>query len=574
MKYIYLFLYYLQSGCTMADLKKCLSPSDYLSIFILRAIVVISIVLQLTVLTGLSAQIISTGDSASLYGVWEREFEVDQSSQNPYFDSEFRVIFTRPDGSEVQVDGFYDGNNFYKVRAYCDTIGIWQYQSHSHLPELDGKQGRFTVIESHYPGKLRIHPGDRRQFAYDNGEWFLHLGDTGYRYVVRSEPKWQEYIDEAAEAGFTKIRTWFAQSRHNVEALYTADRTQLNLEYWQEIERRLRYALEMYPHIIFQLIPYAEDTQELIRYGQDDPLSKFIARYAQARWSAFPNIHWEVSNDREVVEEEVLSALTGRQISRWVINKIGEDMSAREPWGTLITNQQSRFAGYSFVKEPWSDIITLEDLDEVAGELIAEYRQKGDDPVVLDEDRYENYRNPANDRYFYRRYMWANLLSGGHATYGGLRTYEAYDGGPFRGVQGYFTSNRRGVLSQGAHDFRYIHIFFKKTGLSLAGMTPDDNIVGGNPYNAKCIHDQDNYIIYLANPGGDDPRTDNPSNGQPEVEVALPPAEYRVSWYNPRVGLWEKKEKIVLNSGQSYSPQAPDTRRVVIADWVLFIQRL
>jgi hypothetical protein len=32
---------------------------------------------------------------------------------------------------------------------------------------------------------------------YDNGEWFLHIGDTGYRYVVDTEPEWQRYLDQA-----------------------------------------------------------------------------------------------------------------------------------------------------------------------------------------------------------------------------------------------------------------------------------------------------------------------------------------------------------------------------------------
>jgi hypothetical protein len=37
-----------------------------------------------------------------------------------------------------------------------------------------------------------------------------------------------------------------------------------------------------------------------------------------------------------------------------------------------------------------------------------------------------------NPRYFVRRLMWASLLSGGHATYGGGRTYEAYQKDPDR----------------------------------------------------------------------------------------------------------------------------------------------
>ncbi|MBD3265720.1 DUF4038 domain-containing protein, partial [bacterium] len=446
----------------------------------------------------------------------------------------------------------------------------WTYQTSSNKSSLDGRKGSFVVKKSDLPGKLRIHPDDPRQFAYDNGKWFLHIGDTGYRFVVQSEPNWQEYIDQAAQAGFTKIRTWFAQARSTVEALYTPGRKQLNLPYWREIEKRISYTLNRYPHIILQLIPYAEDTQELIKYGKGDKRSQYIARYAQARWSAFPNIHWEISNDREIAEKRDLSKLKGREISKHVINQIGRDMKKREPWGTLLTNQQNRFAGYSFVDEPWSDIITLEDLDRVAGEIILEYRKKGTDPVVLDEDRYENYRNPTNDRYFFRRYMWSNLLSGGHATYGGLRTYEAYDGGPIRGVQGYYTSNRRGVLNQGAHDFNHIHTFFKDTGSTLAGMKPHDALVGGNPFKTKCIHNNTTYIVYTANPDGNDPRTDNPRVKPPQVEIDLPQGRYTIKWFNPRRGTWAGKT--TMQGGKKTQLKEPKGLRIAYEDWVILIE--
>jgi hypothetical protein len=131
-------------------------------------------------------------------------------------------------------------------------------------PDLDGKSGEFEVQPSELPGKLRKHPQDPRQFAYDDGQWFLHLGDTGYRYVTATEPLWQQYIDEAAQVGFNKIRTWFCSGRHDVAALFAKDRQGLDLAYWDEIERRLVYALEKYPHIQFQLIPYGEDWPELV----------------------------------------------------------------------------------------------------------------------------------------------------------------------------------------------------------------------------------------------------------------------------------------------------------------------
>jgi prepilin-type processing-associated H-X9-DG protein len=119
---------------------------------------------------------------------------------------------------------------------------------------------------------------------------------------------------------------------------------------------------------------------------------------------------------------------------------------------------------------------------------------KAAQPVVLDEDRYEHWREPENPRYFFRRLMWANLLSGGHATYGGLRTYEPYDGGGGGGVQGYFDANRAGKLAGGADDFVHIHRFFADTGLTLVGMEPADELVGGEPHQVKCIGNGDTYI--------------------------------------------------------------------------------
>lgn len=50
-----------------------------------------------------------------------------------------------------------------------------------------------------------------------------------------------------------QIRTWFAKSRNNVEALFTADGHALSLPYWQTIEDRLQYALTNYPWVQMQV---------------------------------------------------------------------------------------------------------------------------------------------------------------------------------------------------------------------------------------------------------------------------------------------------------------------------------
>lgn len=492
------------------------------------------------------------------YGVYEFSLEADAQEKHPIFGVDFTVVFTRPDGSAVTAEGFYDGHHTYTARAYANLLGDWQWTTRSNLPDLNDQAGSFTVGRSNLKGQLRQHPADPYQFAYENGEWFLHIGDTGYRYVTDTEPEWRAYLDQAAAAGFTKIRTWFSRGRRDVQALFNTERTSLNLPYWQEMDRRLVYALNAHPHVMFKLIPYGEDTAELLRYASDD-LSRWIARYAQARFSALPNVHWCVSNDRQIVPNS--EELSGRQVHEATIDRIAEDMAAREPWGTLLTNHQCRWSGYSFCDREWSDIVTLEDLDQVDGQLILDYRAKAKVPVINDEDRYEHYRSPAQPRYFFRRLMWASLLSGGHTTYCGTVTFEAYDG-KLRGIQGYYDAAHAGKL-EGFFDFRHLHIFFADTGLTLVGFEPDDGFVGNRPTHRKCTRSDDTAIIYLANPNGAEPGTDNVSDLVPDVTVTLD-RDSVARWFDPRTGLWQ---------GTAHLSAGPHT---LIApgggDWVLWLR--
>ena len=505
-------------------------------------------------------------------GMFEIELRALEPLANPYRDTQMQVSFRRPDGGQVLVDGFYDGGSVFRARAYCDTVGRWQWSSTSNRTSLDGKHGAFKVVASSLPGKLGQHPDDSRQFAYDNGQWFLHLGDTGYRYVARDEPHWREYIDQAAKMGATKIRTWFSQSRHGIEELFVKDRNGLDLAYWQEFDRRIAYAFKRHPNVILQLIPFGEDTDELKRYARGDWASVMMIRHAQARFSAYPNILWCISNDREIVDEN--TPLTGRRVRAKTIDQIGRDMAKREPWQTLITNHQSRFKGYAFVDRPWSDIITLEDLDQTSGKVIAEYRSLGDDPIVLDEDRYEQYRSAEYPRYYFRRLMWASLLAGGSATYGGLRTYEPKDFVPprpqdrkdpaGRGIYGYYDAVRRNQLQRGADDFVRIHQFFAETNLTLVGMTPDDAIVGGDSAKWKCTHSDNVFVVYLANPSGSSPETDQPSTKPPSVTVQLPEANFAVKWFHPKTGQWTVSDPI---TGGTQTLLAPGS-----GDWILLLR--
>lgn len=241
------------------------------------------------------------------------------------------------------------------------------------------------------------------------------------------------------------------------------------------------------------------------------------------------------------------------------------DIASREPWGTLITNHQCRFKGYDFVGCEWSDIVTLEDLDQVDGKILAEYREKASCPIINDEDRYETYREPEHPRYFFRRLFWASILSGGHVTYGGTRTFEPYDG-ELKGVFGYYEACRDGKLKEGAHDFNAIHKFFRDTGLTMVGMTPDDACVGGDPMKWKCARNENTWIVYLANPSGSDPETDIAAETHPEVSVLLPEGNFEGRWYHPVEGEWSESFTIDSAERQCRAPNQGDQILILTRD--------
>lgn len=481
---------------------------------------------------------------AALRGVWQIELRADPPASTPQTIAMLppQIVFTQPGGAESPVDAFDRGDGTWVARAYCQAVGQWKWRcmASGPLQALDGRSGEFRVVPSEYPGKLRKHPRDPHQFAYDDGDWFLHLGDTGYRYATDTEPLWEEYLDQAAATGFTKIRVWFCRSRSTVEALLNADRSAADHAYWNEIERRLLVALQRYPQLQFQLIPYGEDAPELRRYGAGDVAAQWIARYAQARFSAFPNVQWCISNDQDLDQSGC-----GRCVPPAIIDQIGQDMQRREAWGTLLTNHQKRHSGYAFANAPWSDIVTIEDMDQVAGAIFAKYLPVTDDPIVHDEDRYGIYRSPKHDRYYFRRLMWSSLLSGGHASYGGLETYEPFAGADkTKGVQGYQTAVDDGRLEDGAHDFRWIATFFREAEVELVGMQPAAAMVGNQPLRFNAMHDTNTIIVYAQQPSEDKPELADVSEVAAHVDLQLPVGAWQARWFNPRDGQWTQSADV------------------------------
>src|SRR6185312_16762752 len=67
-------------------------------------------------------------------------------SGNPYLGPGLRADFIF-EHRTVSVDGFYDGDGTWRVRFMPDTIGTWNYVTHSDVAALNGKTGQFTCVK-------------------------------------------------------------------------------------------------------------------------------------------------------------------------------------------------------------------------------------------------------------------------------------------------------------------------------------------------------------------------------------------------------------------------------------------
>ena len=204
-----------------------------------------------------------------VYSIFEVNLTASGSYNNPYLKmpgddtSPGFVVgtFTGPDDRVIEIDGFWDGGNTWKIRMAPTAVGIWTYSTSSSDAGLNGKTGSFNCVPSTSHGFVRIHPDNPHSFAYDDGTPFFWLGDThiifydwddagvtNFRY---DDGTYQAYWDTRASQGFTSIYfgSWlfrkpgnFAQNEGGYN-FNNSDPDQLNPMFWQWADKRLEYVV-------------------------------------------------------------------------------------------------------------------------------------------------------------------------------------------------------------------------------------------------------------------------------------------------------------------------------------------
>ncbi len=549
---------------------------------------------------------------ARKFGAHEIALTGGADAPNP-FDTVALVTFTPPSGAAaaVTVHAFYDGGNLWRARVYVTEPGAWSWASACTTDKkLDAQRGTFRAESSPLRGRLLSHPKNPRQWMTEDGRWFLNLNDTAYfllsRHDAAGEPVEEAdvkaYVRDAVAHGITSVRSFmhigsggFMEDAKNYakgwrDAVFDDDAlTRMRLPHFRTIDDRLRWLLDEHPDVYVQLILFPRGA----RYAQDDQVwrtftpgqKERVMRYVLARYAAYPQVFWLVTNDAHYGPRHPHNNAFAREV--------GEYFRRHDPWRHPMSTGHARRLGYFFGGEDWSSYLHLEENFDVGATQCAKYRAFGK-PVFLGEDRYEQDhpldRDPMDMRYFQRRLFWSWLLAGGSANYGGrwwvVHPYAQTGSRAAPSPRPVIGGGEAGKSKQaapvvhtrqlsGLDSVKAIRDFFTARKIELSDFEPADELArdadGAAGVRAPKLmrRGQQEFLIYHPNAVSDDrtTRADEAKTAGVIVDLSACRGTFAVEWYRAADGMVEPGGVIEGGTPQTLRPPFRGQ------DWVVWLRR-
>lgn len=325
----------------------------------------------------------------------------------------------------VDVEGFYDGNGEYCVRFMPDSLGEWSFETVSTVPELNGIRGTLNCIEpsSGNRGPVRV---DRiYHFAYADGTPFYPVGTTCYVWNHQGEALEAQTLESLRHSPFNKIRMCVFPKHYDYNLKEPAsypfegspgegwDFTRFNPAFWRHLERRIQDlgALGIEADLIL-FHPYDRWGFARMRPETDD----MYLRYALARLSSFRNLWWSLANEYDLMQE--------KSMQDW--DRFFRIVQEHDPYQHLRSihnwhhpeiHYRSNQHWYDHGK-PWVTHASIQHHDL---NLVPEWRELYQKPIVVDECRYEGNLNHGWGNLTAEAMVecfWKGMAQGGYVTHG------------------------------------------------------------------------------------------------------------------------------------------------------------
>ena len=230
---------------------------------------------------------------------------------NPLRDAAVVGEFTSPSGKLRTVEGFYDGDDAWRLRFIPDEEGRWQYSPRGEGVELF-QRGQLQCTARRGRGFIRIHPDNPYAFAYADGTPFFPMGDTCYglynESVITPELR-TKYLETRRRQRFNFVRMHVQHSptHGKTDARFwpwggtpqAPELDRYNPAYFQGLDAVLRQMSELGMNAELILLNFYFPPMNDPRLWTPERERAWL-RYVIARYAAMPNVFlWTVANEYE-----------------------------------------------------------------------------------------------------------------------------------------------------------------------------------------------------------------------------------------------------------------------------------
>lgn len=376
--------------------------------------------------------------STSARSLHEIALLAERDYANPYTEVDVIATFREPSGPNLRVRAFWDGGASWRVRFTPPRAGAWAWQT---IPSTGdpglARSGSLLAVDDGSRGFLRRDAQHPEHFVFDDGSRYFMLGQTYYE-IIRNAwrgSRWQRAIDRTRAFEMNKVRmllyTWGADQNDYPDPVpfVAGNHDRLHVQYWQKIDEIVHYLAER--GMLAELLFFTDHQRT---FGTEPQDLRYV-RYAVARYAAFTNVIWCLTNEWQ---------LTGHDQQYW--NRIGQLVKTDDPWlaradGLLrpLSIHATGDPQFKFFDQTWpahaviqfgndrNNLLPHGDQWGVTGILANVGRGL---PVVNDEHAYIGARErppsppaPTISRRKHRQVVWGVGIAGGYQTIGDARVF-------------------------------------------------------------------------------------------------------------------------------------------------------
>jgi hypothetical protein len=508
-------------------------------------------------------------NTVGLYEMMEWQGEYEPGSVNPY-STNIQALFRSDYGKRYRIDGFYAGENTFKVRFMPTSLGRWRYNvriNNKLVAEVS-----FICVPSSLKGPLKQDEEYPNHFQYENGESYYMLGNTAYNSIAAYRCKreqFKDFLDYYAQRNFNWVRFHLQQvSWSTFDTVIwpwggtpeNPDYTVFNLETFHAAEAVIKELADR--NMIASVILLHNDPPIEAMQERKVGICKEYIKHAVARLSSYWNVVWNVCNEWQ----------RDFMFTYDEVDELGFYLHEIDPYDRLTSCHH--YGRFEFYDKEWTDMSSMQERGQpdVVNRGIIINRSFG--KIVINEEYgYEKDGfSPPNEPDDVRHDHWAIAMAGGYGCYGDKTK------GPKISV--YYTAILEDAKDTQAPDqLQYLPVFMRNTGYKRM-ITANPFIRKCNPAEVFCLAEPgQEYIVYMV-------------IGQDvEVDLTHVRGSLAVNWFNPRNGETVSADSVSIAQSieefQEQGMQDPNWRRVrrvysyrqftppdYVNDWVLHLLKV